>query len=84
MSRELKFFDKEYYDDYRAMMESQGYHFFSVLLLPNMADSLSNISNSEVVGFVFDFSSLAGHVNAQTVAESMFGISLSIPTIYSR
>lgn len=82
MSRELKFFDKEYYDDYRAMMESQGYHFFSVLLLPNMADSLSNISNSEVVGFVFDFSSLAGHVNAQTVAESMFGISLSIPTIY--
>ena len=43
MSRELKFFDKEYYDDYRAMMESQGYHFFSVLLLPNMADSLSNI-----------------------------------------
>lgn len=82
MSRELKFFDKEYYDDYRAMMESQGYHFFSVLLLPNMADSLSNISNSEVVGFVFDFSSLAGHVNAQTVAESMFSISLSIPTIY--
>ena len=82
MSRELKFFDKEYYDDYRAMMESKGYHFFSVLLLPNVADSLSNITNSEVVGFVFDFSSLAGHINAQTVAESMFGINLSIPTIY--
>lgn len=82
MSRELKFFDKEYYDDYRTMMESKGYHFFSILLLPNVADSLSNITNSEVVGFVFDFSSLAGHINAQTVAESMFGINLSIPTIY--
>ena len=32
MSRELKFFDKEYYDDYRTMMESKGYHFFSVQL----------------------------------------------------
>ena len=82
MSRELKFFDKDYYDDYRAMMESQGYHFFSVLLLPNVADSLSNISGSQVVGFVFDFSALAAHVNAQTVAESLFGVNVPVPIVY--